>query len=174
MNYDNILTYEILLVIGIVCFITSVLSSALMKKISPKVLFGEFEDSSNVFIHFAIILISLSIFPLGVWLTISIVACITLNVFTEFKWTIISFLLFMCFGSCCNIAMAAINLFPSKYRGMATSFIMMAGRLGSFAGSSVIGLLLADMCSWIFVMNGGIMLGKLTLHYHQTAIIDYY
>lgn len=167
LNHDNIFTYEILLVIGIVCFITSVLSSALMKKIAPKVLFGEFErwfyrfySSCNDFIG-KFFFNSFVHLPVGVWLTISIIACVTLNIFTEFKWTIISFLLFMCFGSCANIAMAVgINLFPSKFKGMATAFVMMSGRLGSFVGSSVIGLMLADMCSWIFVINGAIMMSK--------------
>lgn len=49
LNHDNVLTYEILLVVGIVCFITSVLSSALMKKISPKILFSKFEKPFSFF-----------------------------------------------------------------------------------------------------------------------------
>lgn len=98
----------------------------------------------------------------GVWLTISIIASVTLNIFTEFKWTVIGFLLFICFASCVNVVMAVgVNLFPTKYRGMATSFIMMSGRFGSFVGSSIIGVMLANMCKWIFYMNAALLISML-------------
>lgn len=161
LNQENILTYEILLIIGIVCLITSVLSSSLLKKISPKILFCEFEW----YIFDVWLLFNFSVFfsSLGIWLTISIIACKALIFFTEFKWIIISFLLFMCFGSCANIAMAVgVNLFPERYRGMSTSIIMISGRIGSFVGSTLIGLMLDSMCTWIFYMNGAIMTSKLS------------
>lgn len=41
---------------------------------------------------------------------------------------------------------------------MATSFMMMCGRLGGVSGSSIIGLLLINHCSLIFYSFGGVLI----------------
>lgn len=76
------------------------------------------------------------IFPLSAgWLLISSVACVTLNILIEFNWIVMSFVIFLSIVSGVTIALAvAVNLFPTSYRGMATSFILMFGRIGGFSG----------------------------------------
>lgn len=54
----------------------------------------------------------------------------------------------------------AVNLFPTNYRGMATAFILMCGRLGGFVGSNLVGMLLAGKCSSIFYINGVLLISK--------------
>lgn len=54
----------------------------------------------------------------------------------------------------------AVNLFPTNYRGMATAFIMMCGRIGGVTGSSVIGIMLNINCAIIFYFFSGIIISK--------------
>lgn len=87
--------------------------------------------------------------------------CVALNILTNFTWTVVSFLIFMSFCTCVNIILAVgVNLYSIKYRGMATSIIMMFGRFGSFAGSTLVGLLLAQFCTSIFYLSAAVMIGK--------------
>lgn len=93
---------------------------------------------------------------------ISAITCFALNIVTEFNSIVISFVVFLSCCSCANLVMAvAVNLFPTSYRGMATAFILMFGRLGGFAGSNLVGILLLSMCSLIFYINGGLLISKL-------------
>lgn len=60
---------------------------------------------------------------------------------------------------CANVVTAvAINLYPTQYRAMATSFIFMCGRIGGVTGSNLIGALLENHCSLIFYLFGGILI----------------
>lgn len=62
----------------------------------------------------------------------------------------------------------AVNLYPTQYRAMATSFILMCGRLGGVAGSNIVGLLLEESCSLIFYLFSGVLISEfnsLTLHF---------
>lgn len=80
-----------------------------------------------------------------------------LNFLTEFSSIVISLVLFFTATDSMNIAMAvAVNLYPTKYRGMATSSIMLLGRIGSFVTSNIVGLLLDNPCQSVF-NSGGIM-----------------
>lgn len=91
----------------------------------------------------------------------SAISCFAINIVTEFSLTVISFVVFLGCCSSANIVMAvAVNLFPTKYRGMATSFILMFGRIGGFSGSNIVGLLLANMCTSIFYLNGALLISK--------------
>lgn len=84
-----------------------------------------------------------------------------LNIFTEFHLIVISFIIFLNIISGIAIAMAlGVNLFPTKYRGMATSCIMLFGRLGSFSGGTLIGILLTNNCSLIFYICGAMLISK--------------
>lgn len=75
-----------------------------------------------------------------------------------------SFVIFLSIISGVTIALAVgINLFNIQNRGMATAFILMNARIGGFAGSSMIGLLLANMCSVIFYMYGALLISKFNL-----------
>lgn len=44
-----------------------------------------------------------------------------------------------------------------------TAFILMCGRLGGFAGSNLVGVLLAGMCTSIFYVNGALLLSELRI-----------
>lgn len=80
-----------------------------------------------------------------------------LNFLTEFSSIVISLVLFFTATDSMNIAMAvAVNLYPIKFRGMATSSILLLGRIGSFVNSNIVGLLLANPCPSVF-NSGGIM-----------------
>lgn len=131
MNSESaMVTYQLLLGVGIVLLVTGAISSVLMKKVPPKMIFG-------------------------VWLILSALGCVAMNVFTDFNWTVLSFVLFLSCCSSSNIILAVgVNLFPTKYRGMASSLIMMFGRLGGSAGSTLVGILLAGKCTSIFYIYG--------------------
>lgn len=101
---------------------------------------------------------------LGVWLLLSTLSSFAINAMTEFNPIVISFVMFLSCCCCANIVMAdAVNLFPTSHRGMATSFIFMLGRLGAFAGSNVVGALLVNLCTSIFYLYGGLLIGKFSL-----------
>lgn len=105
------------------------------------------------------------LFQKGGWLLISAVTCVTLNIFIEFNLIVMSFIVFLSIVSGVTIALAVgVNLFDVNYRGMATSFILMFGRIGGFAGSSLIGLLLVNMCSFIFYLYGAMLISKFDLY----------
>lgn len=105
------------------------------------------------------------IFSLGSWFLISAITCIALNIFNEFNLIVMSFVIFLSIVSGVSIAMAVgVNLFPTNYRGMATSFILMFGRIGGFSGGLSIGLLLANMCSVIFYLYGALLISKCLLN----------
>lgn len=103
---------------------------------------------------------------------VSAITCFALNILTEFNSIVISFVVFLSCCSCANLVMAvAVNLFPTSYRGMATAFILMFGRLGGFVGSNLVGLLLSSMCSLIFYINGGLLISKLIFSEYQVINI---
>lgn len=77
-----------------------------------------------------------------------------------------SFIVFLNVISGVTIALAVgVNLFPTNYRGMGTSFVMLCGRVGGFSGSILIGLLLADMCSVIFYLYGALLISENNISY---------
>lgn len=97
----------------------------------------------------------------GSWLFTSMVCGILLNFVDNFYLTVIFYVVFMCSAICSSIIMAvAVNLYPTNCRAMATSFIMLFGRLGSANGSSVIGLMLPHHCTMIFYVFGGVFISK--------------
>lgn len=74
---------------------------------------------------------------------------------------VMSFVIFLNIVSGVAIALAVgVNLFPTNYRGMATSFILMSGRIGGFTGGILIGFLLGNMCALIFYMYGALIISK--------------
>lgn len=222
MDNKNLLSYQILIVVGVFFFTSSVFSSYLMKTISPKIilsmrltnndlswkyqqyweyLIGDSERAMNsvepihkkfmqslLYFVFASCIrycqsdilslyiliwkkinrkhdLMLSILlSLGVWLLLSTLSSFAINAMTEFNPIVISFVMFLSCCCCANIVMAdAVNLFPTSHRGMATSFIFMLGRLGAFAGSNVVGALLVNLCTSIFYLYGGLLIGKFSL-----------
>lgn len=97
----------------------------------------------------------------GSWILISSLTCFAINFLTEFSTIVTSFIIFLSCCSCANIVMAvAVNLFPTNYKGMATASILLCGRLGGFAGSNLVGILLSGMCTSIFYVNGGLLISK--------------
>lgn len=97
----------------------------------------------------------------GGWLFISAVTCVALNILIEFNWIVVSFVIFLSIVSGVSIALAVgVNLFPTNYRGMATSFILMFGRIGGSSGGALIGLLLVNMCTVIFYLYGVLLISK--------------
>lgn len=97
----------------------------------------------------------------GVWLILSTLGCVAMNIFTDFNWTVLSFVVFLSCCSSSNIVLAVgVNLFPTKYRGMASSLIMMFGRLGGSAGSTLVGILLVEKCTSIFYIFGVMLISE--------------
>lgn len=98
-------------------------------------------------------------FSPGGWLLVSAIACTLLNFLTEFYSTVLSFVIFLSANVSSNMIMAiAVNLYPTKYRGMATAFILMCGRIGGVGGSSIIGLMLNINCAVIFYLSSGVLI----------------
>lgn len=97
--------------------------------------------------------------PTVVWLLISACSAVSLNFWTDVNLSIAFFIVFVSCAVCASQVMAvAVNLFPTSYRSMATSFIVMSGRIGSAAGSNAVGLLLKDHCAWIFYFAAGALI----------------
>lgn len=98
----------------------------------------------------------------GGWLILSTVACILINFVTGYLASVISFSVFSSSGLAANIVMAvAVNLYPTQYRAMATSFILMCGRIGGVVGANIVGLLLESYCTSIFYFGGFFLACKL-------------
>lgn len=92
---------------------------------------------------------------------ISAITCVAINIFVEFDWIVLCFVIFLSIISGLSIALAVgVNLFPTNYRGMATAFILMFGRIGGFSGGILIGLLLTNMCTAIFYLYGALLISK--------------
>lgn len=167
LDNKNILSYQILLGVGIFFVITGALTSYLMKKILPKKLICKWKTNG-----LAVWVLRKFIILAGCWISISALTCVGLNILTEFNSIVISFVVFLSCCSCANMVMAvAVNLFPTKYRGMATAFILMFGRLGGFVGSNLVGALLSYKCSLIFYINGGLLISKSILMSLQSPTI---
>lgn len=97
----------------------------------------------------------------GSWLILSMISGVLLNFVTNFYEIVVCYVAFICCMVCSSIIMAvAVNLYPTSCRAMATSFIMLVGRLGSANGSSVIGLMLHDHCTLIYYVFGGFLISK--------------
>lgn len=87
------------------------------------------------------------------------ITCLLLNFVNEFYWIVACFVAFLSCCVCANVVMAvAVNLFPTNYRAMATSFILMCGRIGGVIGSNIVGVLLENFCPWIFYLFAGIII----------------
>lgn len=156
LDNKNVLTYQIMF--GMTTFNTILLlvPSFLIKKVSPKLIMSEY----NVRVSVSLLRMSLDwIVPFitGVWFLVSTAACFALNILIEFNVIVISFILYMSCSTCSVIAMAvAVNLYPTNYRGMATSFTQLIGQIGVFTFSNLVGLLLAKSCPTIFYLNGAL------------------
>lgn len=110
----------------------------------------------------------------GVWMLISALSCFSLNILTEFYSIVISFILFLSCSICSVIAMSvAVNLYPTKHRGMATSFMQLIGRIGTFTYGNVVGLLLANSCASIFYLNGALVASKFHLRWLSSIFFFY-
>lgn len=139
--------------------LASALSSFFIKKISPRKIICMFFWALFVLL-FDYLTYFFQCFS-GSWMLISSLCCFAINFLTNFNAIVTSFIMFLSCCSCANIVMAvAVNLFPTNYKGMATAFILMCGRLGGFAGSNLVGILLAGTCTSIFYVNGGLLLSK--------------
>ena len=126
--------FQLLLVVGICFLVLSTLSSFYLKKIRPKIL-------------------------VSAWLLMSMAACGSLLILTDFYAIVISFILFLSCNICSNIIIAvAVTLFPTNYRCMATALIMIFGRIGGVSGSSIVGLLLNNNCTLIFYLFSGMLI----------------
>lgn len=101
---------------------------------------------------------------------------LTVNFISNFYAMVVCFVIFLSSAICSNMIMAvAVNLYPTNYRGMATSFIMVFGRIGSVSGSSIIGFLVGNHCTLIFYLYGGILISKCierTIDYFITLCPD--
>ncbi|CAH0752199.1 unnamed protein product [Diatraea saccharalis] len=74
---------------------------------------------------------------------------------------VIMFAIFQMSGACIGLMNSvAVDLFPTKYRAMAVCLSMMMGRVGSMAGSNLIGVFLQTNCGLSFYLFGGIIIGK--------------
>lgn len=158
-------TYQLLLGVGVVLLLTGTISSILMKRVQPKMIFGELKHLFvNLLRFFRGTLNSFLcdyLWIAGIWLILSAIGCVALNIFTEFNLTVLSFVIFLSCCSSSNIVLAVgVNLFPTKFRGMASSLIMMFGRLGGSAGSTLVGILLAQYCSSIFYIYGVMLISE--------------
>lgn len=116
-------------------------------------------------------------------MSVSAITCVALNFLTELTPIMLSFILFVGLSNATNIVMAvAVNLFPTYYRGMATSFIFRFGRIAGFSGSQLVGVPLANHCPGIFYVNGTFSIGEFriqfplfhSIHYfsHEILLID--
>ncbi|XP_039750577.1 synaptic vesicle glycoprotein 2C-like isoform X2 [Pararge aegeria] len=69
------------------------------------------------------------------------------------------FAIFQMCGACIGLMNAVtVELFPTKYRAMAVCLSMMMGRVGSMAGSKLIGLFLTINCGASFYLFGSIVI----------------
>lgn len=97
----------------------------------------------------------------GTWLIISMGCGILMDFVDNFYVIVICLVAFVCCGVCSTIIMSvAVNSYPTNYRAMATSFIMLCGRVGSVTGSNFIGLVLQNHCPLIFYVFGGVLISK--------------
>ncbi|KAL0831764.1 hypothetical protein ABMA28_001303 [Loxostege sticticalis] len=72
---------------------------------------------------------------------------------------VVLFAIFQMSGACIGLMTAvAVELFPTKYRAMAVCLSMMMGRVGSMAGSNLIGVFLQSNCGISFYLFGGIII----------------
>lgn len=90
-------------------------------------------------------------------------ASVALNFISDFYAIVITYIVFMSVVVCVNIITAyAVTLYPINCRAVATSFVLMCGRLGSVLGSNFIGLLLDTHCNAIFYMFAATLTSKQT------------
>lgn len=76
---------------------------------------------------------------------------------------------------CASIVMAvAVNLYPTAYRSMAVSVILMCGRIGGVAGSVVIGAALENYCSSIFYCSGTFLISEPSRQMFMFNYFDHY
>lgn len=73
------------------------------------------------------------------------------------------FFLFSSLVTMARISTGIIVMKPST-RAMALCLILMTGRLGAMAGSNLIAYLLSINCNLIFILFGGLLLGKITIN----------
>ncbi|XP_041968035.1 organic cation/carnitine transporter 7-like [Aricia agestis] len=72
---------------------------------------------------------------------------------------VVLFAVFQMCGACIGLMNAVtVELFPTKFRAMAVCLAMMMGRVGSMAGSNLIGVFLATNCGLSFYLFGGIII----------------
>ncbi|XP_045485011.1 synaptic vesicle glycoprotein 2B-like isoform X1 [Pieris rapae] len=72
---------------------------------------------------------------------------------------VVLFAIFQMCGACIGLTNAVtVELFPTKYRAMAICLSMMMGRVGSMAGSNLIGMFLSTNCGLSFYIFGGLIL----------------
>lgn len=154
---ESQLSYLVVLCMGLFLCVSSLVASLAMKKLSSKTIMSMKLSCYHVRLLLNVIILSW----IGVWILTSVATCISLNFSTEFIPIAMGFIVTVSACASASIMMAvAVNSYTTSYRGMATSFIFMFGRVGGFSGSNTIGLLLANHCSTIFYLNAAILIGK--------------
>ncbi|KAF9794023.1 hypothetical protein SFRURICE_015192, partial [Spodoptera frugiperda] len=97
-------------------------------------------------------------FILVVTLTITGICAICANLVYDQQIAVVLFAIFQMSGACVGLTNAvAVQLFPTKYRGMAVCLAMLSGRTGSMVGSYLIGLFLDINCGAGFYLFGGLL-----------------
>ncbi|KAH9643841.1 hypothetical protein HF086_018234 [Spodoptera exigua] len=95
---------------------------------------------------------------LVVTLTITGICAISANLVYDQQIAVVLFAIFQMSGACVGLTNAvAVQLFPTKYRGMAVCLSMMSGRTGSMVGSYLIGLFLDINCGAGFYLFGSLL-----------------
>lgn len=154
--------YVVLLIMGLTFVTLAVASSYTIRHIDPKKIICtcihiRFSQQTRSFCYTS----SLSRTSTGLWLLISMCMAISIDFCTDINLLITFLVIFMSCITCMTQVMAvAVNLFPTNYRSMATSFIIMCGRIGGAFGSNAIGFFLAGYCTWIYYFAAGALICK--------------
>lgn len=86
-------------------------------------------------------------------------AAISINFWTNIDLTIMFYIIFLSCSICATQVMAvSVNLFPTNYRSMATSFMLMCARIGGAFGSNAVGFLLQGHCTKIFYISAAALI----------------
>lgn len=158
----NILTFQIILIMGITFVTISAIISFYINKIKRKILLSELS-----FHYKQIVFLGLSrswtynIFFSATWLSISAIVCALIAFIDYFYIMVICFMIFLSAGLCAGIISAiSVELFPTNYRAMATCLILMLGRVGAVGGSNFVSSLLHHNCELMFYLYSGLICSK--------------
>ncbi|KAJ6635070.1 Synaptic vesicle glycoprotein 2B [Pseudolycoriella hygida] len=145
---SNPMTFQVIIILGSTFLILYCFVALNLKRIQTKVLYT-------------------------VWLFISFLATIG-NIFgNEFYLNTFLMIVMLSCVNCGNILCAvASDLFPTHYKGMALSLIIMFARLGAVTGGNVVGALLFKQCNAIFYSIAAILLIATGISYIIMTKVD--